>query len=226
MNGRGRWDIQDESKYWDEPDRLFQDTVRATVEQVRQDRSAGLGDVQADRELIRWMRRHDVSSNACILDLGCGGGRLSLVWELSAGEAGFDHDLSLIDHAPGAIAVAQVRGPAWDCRVGEASRLTETFPDVQFDVIFTHTVLQHNSGWKQDFILPEIRRALVPGGLLFLWNEKTFTPDEDPTISLTPFYRDDRESAGTAVWWAQVVCGHGFELREYRRSSYTFKQME
>ena len=228
---RGRWDIQDEPGYWNEPERLLDDTTRATVLQVRQDPFFGFESVREweDTVLADWWDRHDVPSDAKVLEIGCGGGRMLLHWFKTAQSQYAGHYLHALDHAPGAVAVAKARlsqVSTITARTGGADRITELFPEIEFDVIFTHTALQHNGGTKQDRILPEIRRALKPGGLLFLWNEKTFTPEEDPHLGdIPPFYADDRESAGTAAWWVRTICGHGFELREYRDSSYTFRRL-
>jgi SAM-dependent methyltransferase len=207
------------------------------VDQAKEDRFHGLeeqtligGDTLSG--LADWCGKLQIHPGAQVLDLGCGSGAHSLMWQGMSQhlDLGFGH--YVMDHAPGAVDVASTR--LWGSpnampnhrAVGCASTITEAFPGMQFDVIFTNTVLQHNSGWKQDKIIPEIRRALDDDGVLILWTEKTFSYWEDRQMEhlLTPDYCDDRQSAGTAMWWIQRFAEFRFELLFYYHGRYAYRK--
>jgi 2-polyprenyl-6-hydroxyphenyl methylase / 3-demethylubiquinone-9 3-methyltransferase len=101
-----------------------------------------------------------VTKDARILDVGCGGGFVSL----SLAEAGFE--VKGVDISPNTIAVAKRYG-ANEARatfeVGDALQLREG--DESADVVMLLDILEHvkNYGGTID----EARRVLKPGGLLF-----------------------------------------------------------
>ena len=169
-----------------------------------------------------WCCKHSVPAGAKILEPGCGGGRITMVWRALSKRYRWNFQHTAFDHAENAVRLAQERNTDAECVVWKLENLP--LDSRRFDVIFTHTVLQHNSGWKQDKVLPAIHRTLAPNGLLLLLNEKTFSSLEDGALS-DPFFCDGRQSAGTAAWWINRVASVGFEFLEYHKSQYTFRRI-
>lgn len=108
------------------------------------------------RELIE---RLEVADGDCVLDIGCGTGRLAAfaVERLNASGR-----VVGIDPAPPRVELARRRqDPRLDFRIGEAQDLS-AFADASFDVAYLNSVLN----WIDDRAraLSEAKRILKPGG--------------------------------------------------------------
>lgn len=97
------------------------------------------------------------------LEIGCGFGRLSMTFsEFSDSHVAVD----INDEALGAATVAY---PHISYRHGSAEALP--FPDHQFDLVTTWTVIQHVRPEKIHRVCAELIRMLAPGGTLLLCEE-------------------------------------------------------
>jgi SAM-dependent methyltransferase len=210
----GRMDPQDDEHYWNTTERIQQNTDHPTSEGI-------VNDPLVNR-MIEIADRYGLADEASILDIGCGGGRFLTMWDLARQRKGASWKLSGLDHSPRAADIAKSNVPS-------AHIYTGTLRDIQFprklDVVYTNTVFQHNSGWKQSELYLLIRNLLVPQGYLWLINELTL----DTTRVLefhkqfNPFAHDERCSHGTAAWWIQRICSFNFELISYSDSEYLFR---
>jgi ubiquinone/menaquinone biosynthesis C-methylase UbiE len=100
------------------------------------------------------VREADLGPDAKVLDLGCGRGHLSTV---------FDADRYVgIDSAATFIAHAQRRNPRYTYRVMDATRLE--FDDSSFDCVVVMGVFHHMDDETSERTLREIGRVLTPDG--------------------------------------------------------------
>jgi SAM-dependent methyltransferase len=97
-----------------------------------------------------------------VLEIGCGIGKWSPLWT----SLGFRY--TGLDASPSAIRLARARHTESDFRLGEAQRME--FAD-KFDVVFSHTFLQHTARSHKEEIFRRAFKALKPGGL-FVFQEK------------------------------------------------------
>lgn len=98
----------------------------------------------------------DVGPGVQFLDVACGSGLAA------QGAGGLGAVVSGLDAAEALVAIARLRSPSADFRVGDMCALP--FPDASFDC-----VTSFNGIWKGcDAALVEARRVLVPGGRLGL----------------------------------------------------------
>lgn len=213
----GRWDEQDDPDYWNEPERVENDTGNLP------------SGFPAGDKLLGWitenLSRLDLSDDARILEFGCGGGRALLIWSIIRERLDAKWQLEGLDHAEVAIKLAESRLPDFTFHVGEIYSLEM---HNWYDLIITNWALQHNSGWKQKDIYPEFHRLLKPNRMLWLMDEKTFLQEEVLEISekVNMKFRDDRCSAGTPLHWIEFITGHKFELMFYAESSYLFRAIK
>ncbi|NJM72849.1 MAG: methyltransferase domain-containing protein [Scytonema sp. RU_4_4] len=138
---------------------------------------------------INFMARRSAQSHAAfllphlrpglrLLDCGCGPGSMTcdLAREVAPGSVvGLDRELSQVERARSYAAnqgldnVAFVQGGIYEI----------PFPDESFDVVFAHALFEHLSA--SDIALAEIRRVLVPSGLVALrspdWGGLIIAPD-------------------------------------------------
>lgn len=99
-----------------------------------------------------------------VLDAGCGAG---VAFAEIAGRFGPGR-ITAVDTDPKMVAAARrvaARGP-WEIDVREDDIEACALPDAGFDMILCHQTLHHVS--RQDAALAEMRRLLVPGGVLLL----------------------------------------------------------
>jgi ubiquinone/menaquinone biosynthesis C-methylase UbiE len=97
------------------------------------------------------------------LEIGCGYGRLTPTFA----ECSSEH--TAVDINADALAKARDTYPDYDFR--EASATDLPFPDRQFDLVTTWTVLQHIPPDRIGLACAELRRVLAPGGMLLLCEE-------------------------------------------------------
>lgn len=97
------------------------------------------------------------------LEIGCGRG-VGVELILRVFRAG---SVDAFDLDPRMVAQARARVSAWGSRVrlwvGDASRIAA--PDDSYDAVFDFGIIHHVPEWRA--VLSEIRRVLVPGGLLY-----------------------------------------------------------
>jgi len=103
-----------------------------------------------------------------VLDLGCGNGKFSEVFQKEIKYIGIDNSEKMIE-------IARKKYPRVDFRVADI--LSLPFPENSFDKVFSFAVIHHiPSGELQLQSLKETKRILKPGGILILtvWNLNPF----------------------------------------------------
>jgi len=127
-------------------------------------------------------RDHDVTQNYAalldalaniaaplrLLDFGCGPGR-----DLMALSAR-GHIVTGLDGSPVFAEMARAQS---GCRVLEQNFLELSLGEQQFDGVFANASLFHVPRAELTRVLAELRRALVPGGVLFCSNPRSFERD-------------------------------------------------
>ncbi len=234
-----RTDVQDNPEYWNQPDVLMSEGMAM----------ARLVDIHADpkygwegwsplgmMDLIdAFIKKYKVPKGTAVLELGCGGGKQLYAWGRYNKDMRCKFALAGIDHSRGAVEAAHVRVPeAWvSCmpaiEIRHLRNLGNGFTK-GFGVIYTHTMLQHNSHYKLKQIVPEVHTTLSDEGLFWLINELTIDSEDyvgihHPEVKMSPWQADERGSHGTAAWWIGLICDQGFELLEYEKSSYVFRRI-
>lgn len=127
---------------------------------------ATLIEPSAVREYVTVHRRLGVGEGQALLDVACGSG---LALELAALQGAV---CSGIDASPRLVAVARLRNPGCDIRVGDMA--AQHFPAASFDVV---TSFRGIWGTTPDAVV-EVRRVLKPGGKLALtfWGSMASSP--------------------------------------------------
>lgn len=124
----------------------------------------------ADMSSTRGRFLRHVAPGARILDMGCGSGRDSLAFH----EFGY--------------AVTPIDGSEGMCRIARENTRLEVrhmmFDDLdyesEFDAVWAFGTLLHLPSAELPDVLAKVRRALVPGGVLFMsFKEGTFEGDRD-----------------------------------------------
>ena len=148
----------------------------------------------------------DACNSSCkVLDAGCGIGRyIPTFLELNCEVCG-------IDSSPGMITEAKRRFP--NIRI-EQMNLRDIEFNEEFDIVFSHAVLQHISPSNKLRILLRYHKALKKGGLLMLM-EETFTPSNVGWMArhgfLSKFFEDYSNGGGyTVSGWIRLVQAFGF----------------
>jgi 2-polyprenyl-3-methyl-5-hydroxy-6-metoxy-1,4-benzoquinol methylase len=99
-----------------------------------------------------------------LLDLGCNWGR----WTIAAARAGWR--ATGIDRGKKSVRaanrVAEQLGAGVEYVLGDVRELP--FPDTSFDAVFSYSVLQHLAKDDVRTVVAEIRRVLVPGGIVLI----------------------------------------------------------
>lgn len=151
-----------------------------------------------------------------------------LGWEAYSKQEGKGIILSGLDHSEKSVATAQARFPDLEIHRALASDLP-FWPICQWDIIYTHTCLQHNSAHKLAKIFDRVHKSLSDRGIFYLLNELTRDSEAyagyHKDFVMEPWSCDERGSAGTAAWWIGFICDHNFELMEYFKSSYVFRRI-
>lgn len=122
---------------------------------------------QARRLRRRTVDFAQITSDECVLDVGCGTGDLTLLAKEHAGSAG---QVCGIDPSPEMIEVAHRKSAhqkaAVDFRVGVIERLP--YADASFDVVLSSLMMHHLPADLKPLALAEIRRVLKPNGRLVI----------------------------------------------------------
>ena len=155
-------------------------------------------------------RDHDVTQNYAalldalgnapglrLLDLGCGPGR-DLV-ALSA----LGHVLTGLDATPEFVCMARA---ASNCPVLEQSFFELDLPEAAFDGVFANASLFHVPRALLPKVLGELRRCLVPGGVLFCSNPRSFDRDWEG------FQGERYGSYLTIEGWTALITDAEFEI--------------
>ena len=103
-----------------------------------------------------------------VLDLGCGNGRFSGVFQKDIEYIG-------VDNSEGMIEIARKKYPGADFSVADALNLP--FPENYFDKVFSFAVIHHVPSTELRIkFLKEARKVLRPGGILILtvWHLNPF----------------------------------------------------
>jgi len=163
-------------------------------------------------------RDHDVTQNYAalldaisapaplrLLDLGCGPGR-DLVALTARG-----HAVVGLDGSPVFAEMARARS---GCRVLEQNFLQLDLGEREFNGVFANASLFHVPRAELPRVLAQLFRALVPGGVLFCSNPRSFTADWEG------FKGERYGSFLTIESWLTQITGAGFVVeRHYLRPS-------
>ena len=115
--------------------------------------------IEARETCVPLLRRRLPGRGLRILESGCGSGRWLAFFER------LGHRPVGLDDSPGPLAVARRHGAG--LRLVRGDVLASPFADASFDAVFSSYVAEHFPDGP-DALLREIRRLLVPGGLLLL----------------------------------------------------------
>ena len=127
-------------------------------------------------------------ANARIVDLGCGNALMSRRMLREAGAASVAAlEIDAVQHAKN---LAEPETPGLTLRSGGAEAIA--FPDASFDIATMFKSLHHVPLGAMDRALREIRRVLVPGGLLYV-SEPVFAGPFNEIVRL--FHDEERVRA-------------------------------
>lgn len=175
--------------------------VSSTVlhyEQNAEDFRDGTWDHDVSQNVDALLRHLPGAAPQRILDLGCGPGR-DLVTFVAHG-----HVPVGLDAAEAFVSMAR---QATGCEVWHQDFLKLDLPEASFDGIFANATLFHVPTSELPRVLGDLRRALVPGGVLFCSNPRG--PDVEGQQGL-------RYGAYlTFETWRSFATAAGFELLEH-----------
>jgi len=220
---------QDDREYWNQPR-----VLASTGKNWKVDKGG----------ILEWFQKscekHGVPKDAKVLVIGGGPGRLvkgmqqllqplTKDWHITVAEG----SAGMVENAKKNLAEIHPDCPDSNnlCKV---DYLHKNAMDLeykeQFDVIWTCTVLQHNSTKNKDIFVPKMYNALKPQGLyICLEGTKTERMWVDPTPEypegqfkkynergrFTFDWSDSKGAKGTAAWFINYIGKHGFEIQEY-----------
>jgi len=110
---------------------------------------------------------NNVKDNSCVLDFGCGNGRLLNIWE--------DKKIKYlgVDSSNNLIKIAKEKYPKENFLVKDLTKIDSWKIEKKFDYIFLIAVLQHVPEQKERIkILQNLKKLLNPGGKIIMsnWN--------------------------------------------------------
>lgn len=149
------------------------------------------------REFLKLLREVNFTGRS-VLELGCGpGGNLIEVLKLAP------RQLTAVDISAQMISLARQKVPAM-VELIKIDDSTLPFADQTFEVVFTATVLQHNTDENMlRQIMAELCRVSVQQVILFERIEQTIQGDALCVGRPLPYY-------------AEIMAAHGFELTEQK----------
>jgi ubiquinone/menaquinone biosynthesis C-methylase UbiE len=166
-----------------------------------------------------------------VLDVGCGPGTISadLARLVAPGRVmGIDRSHEVIEVARRSAAEADVTNLSF--RVGDIYNLD--FPDLSFDIVYAHQVLQHLSDPVR--ALREMRRVLAPGGVVAVrdadYGKFTWSPPDPRLDRWLALYHDITKRNGAEAdagrYLADWVRAAGFEYLTTSYSQWDFRSAE
>lgn len=186
--------------------------------------------LQANREPFgldkgSWLRQTLLTLPGVIkcLDIGCGPCfwiRLFTGFEYYA----FDQSNCMLDAAKQVLDKTNLLSVVKQFSLGNARKLTETYNNEVFDLVFTSAVLQHNRHQpdKRE-IVQGMYNILKPQGY-YLCTENTFREDNCSASVGFSDYTDG--NSFTPKGWEKFMAPLGFELIEYNHpSEYLYKKI-
>ncbi len=141
------------------------------------------------------------------LDVGCG----AAMWY---GNFHY-YDYVGFDQSPKMLQLAKETYPDIQVVQGNARELrkpNEYFPDGEFDIVFTSSVLQHNRHTDKAEVLQGLNRILKEGGVYFC-TENTFSSANQPLSIENALYNDPYSF--TVAGWICFLHRFGFELEQF-----------
>lgn len=168
---------------------------------------------QAAQSFWAGTRDHDVTQNYAalldalagpapqrLLDFGCGPGR-----DLMALTA-LGHTVTGLDGSPVFAEMARAQS---GCRVLQQNFLELALGEREFDGVFANASLFHVPRAELPRVLGELHRALVPGGVLFCSNPRSFERDWEG------FKGERYGSFLTVPSWLEQIAGAGFAVERH-----------
>ena len=217
---------QDDREYWN---------------QARVLASTGCNTKISKDGIITWfdesMKTFVPKEDAKILVIGCGPGRI-----IKGMRQLLDHpkwEIIAIEGSKGMVerAIKNNEGVLPEAKGKELCKLKLTYCNAmdmtykeEFDVIWTCTVLQHNSFKNKSIFIPKMYDSLKPGGYyICLEGTKTEQTWVDPTHEypegqfkhykekgrFTYNWHDEKGAKGTAAWFIDHIGKYGFEIQLY-----------
>jgi len=170
-----------------------------------------------------WLRENVESylpPDSKVIDVGCGPGYWRKLFE-GMHYTGFDQSsgmLKLAAELPAGLSTP----PVWV--TGNGRRLTDSFDEGQFDMVFTASVLQHNRNEPdKKEIVKGIHLILKKEGYL-LCTENTYRKDNCPQSVGNPDFTDGYSMTPTG--WEKFMLPLGFKLLKYNgKSEYLYQKI-
>lgn len=170
-----------------------------------------------DSGFIEFLKSH-TKLQGRFLDVGCSLGLFDQIFV----DAGFQ--VLGVDQIEYAINLAKKKVP-------KANYLTISAEDIrffqEFEVVLTHTVLQHMQFPIKNHVLQNIFNALKPGGVFFM-GECTFTKDNWHSVEGRPEFTKESSDgySYTEKGWKVLLQSLGFEFLEKHKEQdwYVFRK--
>lgn len=164
------------------------------------------GDKKFRRALSFFTRYLGDSNSARVLDIGCGGMTLSMYLKKSTNFEMYGVDLDAVILTE----LARRRAPNIPLAAGDIEALP--YSDCSFDVVVHNQVLHHFRSLR--LALPEIKRVLKPGGMLWSietngWNPYIYWCHHSPKKKERDFVGDNEFPFGF-TWYKKQVRNAGF----------------
>lgn len=220
---------QDDREYWNQP------RVLATTGKNTKIDKGGI---------LEWFegscKKFNIPKNAKVLVIGGGPGRivkgmqqllqhLTQDWEITVAEGSAGMVKNAIEN------IANVLPEAKDKKLCKVDYRHLNAMDLEFtekfDLIWTCTVLQHNSMKNKEIFMPKMYNALKKGGFYICLEgtktEQSWVDPEPPEFPEGRFKRynewgrytydwgDKKGAKGTSAWWINTIGKVGFELMQY-----------
>ena len=219
---------QDDREFWNQP------RVLASTGQNTKIEKSGI---------LEWFeescKKMNIPQNAKILVIGAGPGRIVKGMQQLLHPLTKDWSITVAEGSAGMVAnakknLANILPEAKGKQLCKVDFLHLNAMDLeykeQFDLIWTCTVLQHNSYKNKKEMLPRMYNALKQRGVyICLEGTKTEKTWVDPTPEIpegqfkkynewgryTYDWGDEKGAKGTSAWWINQVGKYGFELVQY-----------